>query len=84
LASVHRVLIVEDHEPFRRAICHAAALQPDLVTIDIGLPSLNGLEVAGRPGPDGQVELFYSSHAQHTPGPEQSEADHDDAEEPRA
>jgi PAS domain S-box-containing protein len=71
LTSLHKVLIVEDYEPVRRAICtllqqradvlivgeaadgpeaisQAAALQPDVVTIDIGLPSVNGLEVAGR------------------------------------
>jgi CheY-like chemotaxis protein len=63
-----RVLVVEDHEPFRRAlwallqrlgevvivgeaadgvdaIRQAAALQPDLVTLDIGLPTLGGVEV---------------------------------------
>jgi DNA-binding NarL/FixJ family response regulator len=64
-----RVLVVEDHEPFRRALCallqelpevvivgeaadgveaihQATALQPDVVTLDIGLPALGGLEVA--------------------------------------
>lgn len=66
-----RVLVVEDHEPFRRvicellqqradllivgeaadgldAICQAEALRPDVVMLDIGLPMLSGLEVAGR------------------------------------
>ncbi len=64
-----RVLVVEDHEPFRRALCallhelpevvvvgeaadgddairQATVLQPDLVTLDIGLPTLSGLAVA--------------------------------------
>jgi DNA-binding NarL/FixJ family response regulator len=66
-----RVLVVEDHEPFRRvicallrqradllivgeaadgldAVCQAEALRPDVVMLDIGLPMLSGLEVAGR------------------------------------
>jgi DNA-binding NarL/FixJ family response regulator len=66
-----RVLVVEDHEPFRRVICEllqqradllivgeaadgldairqAEALRPDVVVLDIGLPGLSGLEVAGR------------------------------------
>jgi DNA-binding NarL/FixJ family response regulator len=71
LTAPHRVLVVEDHEPFRRvicellqqredllivgeaadgldAICQAEALRPDVVILDIGLPMLNGIEVAGR------------------------------------
>jgi DNA-binding NarL/FixJ family response regulator len=66
-----RVLVVEDHEPFRRALCallqgmgqvvivgeaadgvdaihQASALQPDVVTLDIGLPRLGGIEVASQ------------------------------------
>jgi len=66
-----RVMVVEDHEPFRRFICsalgtqehlqiidqvddgleavlHATALKPDLIVLDIGLPGLNGIEVARR------------------------------------
>ena len=64
-----RVLVVEDHEPFRRFVCSmletrpelqvigrvadgfeavhkAEKLQPDLIVLDIGLPSLNGIEAA--------------------------------------
>ena len=71
MTSRLRVLVVEDHEPFRRvtcellqrradllivgeaadgldAICQAEALQPDVVMLDISLPMLSGLEVAGR------------------------------------
>jgi DNA-binding NarL/FixJ family response regulator len=71
LTSRLTVLVVEDHEPFRRVICEllqrradllivgeaaggldaigqAEALRPDVVTLDIGLPVLSGLEVAGR------------------------------------
>ena len=70
MASV-RVLVVEDHEQFRRFICStlekapelqvvgivsdglaavqkAEELQPDLILLDIGLPSLNGIEAARR------------------------------------
>jgi DNA-binding NarL/FixJ family response regulator len=71
LTSLLRVLVVEDHEPFRRLICElleqradvlivgeaadglnairqAEALRPDVVMLDIGLPMLSGIEVAGR------------------------------------
>ena len=71
MTSRLRVLVVEDHERFRRvicellqqradllivgeaadgleAICQAEALRPDVVMLDIGLPMLSGLEVAGR------------------------------------
>jgi DNA-binding NarL/FixJ family response regulator len=70
-ASLVRVLVVEDNEPFRRFVCSslgkrpglqivcevsdgleavqkAEELQPDLIVLDIGLPSLNGIEAAGR------------------------------------
>src|SRR6478609_7300507 len=71
LATSVRVLVVEDHELFRRFICStlgegselqiigeasdgleavrkAEELQPDLIVLDIGLPSLNGMEAARR------------------------------------
>jgi len=71
LTSVHRVLVVEDHEPFRRLVCEllqdradvlivgeaadgldairqAEAQRPDVVMLDIGLPTLSGIEVANR------------------------------------
>jgi CheY-like chemotaxis protein len=71
LTSRLRVLVVEDHERFRRvicellqqradllivgeaadgldAICQAEALRPDVVMLDIGLPLLSGIDVAGR------------------------------------
>ena len=66
-----RVLVVDDHEPFRRFACStlgkrpnlemigeasdgleavrkAEELRPDLIVLDIGLPSLNGIEAARR------------------------------------
>ena len=65
------VLVVDDFELFRRAVCltlekipglqvvgevsdgleavrRAAELQPDLILLDIGLPSLGGMEAARR------------------------------------
>jgi DNA-binding NarL/FixJ family response regulator len=69
--SSFRVIVVEDHEPFRRFVCStlekttelrviceasdgleavqkAEELQPDVILLDIGLPSLNGIEAARR------------------------------------
>ena len=71
MTSRLRVLVVEDHERFRRVICEllqqradllivgeaadgldaisqAEALRPDVVMLDIGLPTLSVFEVAGR------------------------------------
>jgi CheY-like chemotaxis protein len=42
------VLIVGEAADGLEAVHKAAALQPDVVTIDIGLPTLNGIQVAGR------------------------------------
>ena len=69
--STVKVLVVDDHEPFRRFACSMLAkrqnlkvigeasdgleavrkteeLKPDLIVLDIGLPTLNGIEVARR------------------------------------
>jgi DNA-binding NarL/FixJ family response regulator len=71
MTSRLKVLVVEDHERFRRvicellqrradllivgeaadgvdAICQAEALRPDVVMLDVGLPMLDGIEVAER------------------------------------
>ncbi len=71
ISSSSRVLVVDDHEPFRRFICStlekrpelqivgeasdglqavqiAEELQPDVIVLDIGLPTLNGIEAARR------------------------------------
>jgi len=70
-ASLIRVLVVDDYEPFRRIVCStlgqmqdlqvigeasdgleavrkAEELAPDLIVLDIGLPTLSGIEVARR------------------------------------
>jgi len=67
--SAFRVLVVEDHDPFRRFVCStlekrpellivrevsdrldavrkAGELHPDLILLDVGLPSLSGIEAA--------------------------------------
>jgi len=69
--SITRIIVVEDHEPFRRFVCSALGkrpelqivsevsdgleavhkfeeLQPDLILLDIGLPTLNGIDAARR------------------------------------
>jgi len=69
--SSFRVLVVEDHEPFRRFVCSmlqkrselqviceasdgleavrkAEEFQPDLILLDVGLPTLDGIEAARR------------------------------------
>jgi len=69
--SFVRVLVVDDHEPFRQSVCSmlrtrpqwhvigeasdgseavqkAQQLRPDVIVLDIGLPTLNGLDAARR------------------------------------
>ena len=65
-----RVLVVDDHEPFRKQVCghlqqegleviceasngleavqHAEERQPDLVILDVTMPTLGGIEAAVR------------------------------------
>jgi DNA-binding NarL/FixJ family response regulator len=84
---IFRVLVVDDHEAWRRyvstalgrnlrlqvigevadgleAVQTAARLKPDLTVLDVGLPTLNGIEVARRIltlAPDSKI-LFLSEH----------------------
>jgi DNA-binding NarL/FixJ family response regulator len=84
---IHRVLVVDDYEPWRRhvrsvlqatvkwkivgeaadgpeAIQQAEALKPDLILLDVGLPTLSGIKVAERilaSNPTQRI-LFISEH----------------------
>ena len=83
-----RVLVVDDHEPFRSFVCStlgkrpelqivgqasdgqeavqkAEKLHPDLILLDVGLPTLNGIEAARRIrklSPDSKI-LFVSQES---------------------
>jgi DNA-binding NarL/FixJ family response regulator len=84
---MYRVLVVEDHEPWRRRLCsvieangqwllvgvaadgasaveQARALRPDLILLDVDLPSLNGIEAARRILSENTASriLFLSGH----------------------
>lgn len=84
---VHRVLVVDDFEPWRRhlssslgksarwqivaeandgpeAVRKAADLRPDLILLDVGLPTVNGIETARRilAHDSGLRILFVSEH----------------------
>jgi two-component system nitrate/nitrite response regulator NarL len=82
-----RILVVEDHEVFRKQVCallktqpgfevvseaangvegvrYAEELQPDVVVLDISMPSLGGIEAAvriRRVAPQSQI-VFLSQH----------------------
>lgn len=88
MADAVRVLVVDDHEQWRKevrsllqtrpelrvvaeavdgleAVQKAQELQPDLILLDIGLPTLNGLEAAKRirkVAPDAGI-LFLTSNS---------------------
>lgn len=81
-----RILVVEDHEPFRRRVCailsqrsdlqviaevsdgleavrKAEELHPNLIVLDIGLPTLNGIEAARRIGElSPESKILFLSH----------------------
>ena len=87
MAVTHRVLVVDDYEPWRshvrsvlqstnewhivgeaadgpEAIQSAEALRPDLILLDVGLPTLSGIKVAERilaVNPSQKI-LFISEH----------------------
>src|SRR5262245_25392475 len=87
MSVTHRVLIVDDYEPWRshvrsvlqataewqivgeaadgpEAIQKAATLKPDLILLDVGLPTLSGIKVAERvlASNPAQKILFISEH----------------------
>jgi DNA-binding NarL/FixJ family response regulator len=87
MEAIHRVLVVDDYEPWRQhvrgvlnstrawqivgeasdgpeAIQKAASLKPDLVLLDVGLPTLSGIKVAEQilAANPTQLILFISEH----------------------
>lgn len=62
-SSGHTVRVEHDGPP---ALAAAAAFRPDVVLLDIGLPGLNGLEVAKRlrsaPNPAGAVLVALTGY----------------------
>jgi DNA-binding NarL/FixJ family response regulator len=86
-AMNHRILVVDDHAPWRRqirsllqktsiweasgeaadgweAIAQTEALRPDLILLDVELPTLTGIDAAARilsASPDSRI-LFVSAH----------------------
>jgi DNA-binding NarL/FixJ family response regulator len=48
LESLHEVEVVGEAGDGHEALRLAEALRPDVVLLDVGMPGLNGLEVAGR------------------------------------
>lgn len=58
--------IIEEAADGLEAVQKAQAMQPDLVVLDIGLPTLNGLEVArhiGRVSPKSRVVFLTENHS---------------------
>lgn len=48
LSGIDGVDVIGEADTGREALAMAAATEPDVVILDVGLPELNGLEVAGR------------------------------------
>jgi DNA-binding NarL/FixJ family response regulator len=58
--------IIGEASDGQHAVSQANRLQPDLVLLDLGLPTMNGIEVAGRIrelSPNSKIQFVTQNHS---------------------